>query len=373
MRQDSTPSRRLRLDAGAVSRVRETPQGGLAVEAVLTKPGVFVYYDGQGRPVREYRPPEEVFSEDALATLPNAPVTMRHHGLITTANFREFTAGHVEAGSVRREGDTVVATLIIQDAQTLADIRAGTREVSCGTLWQVDPTPGQTPEGEPYDCVQRSAQYNHVAIEPKARLGSDMRLRLDSAGDQTQERLQMRTIRIDGRDYPIDTPEQLAIAQAALAQSQSALQARLDAAQAGQSAMQARLDAAESSSVVQARVNARVALVGLAVKVDPKLKCDAMDDGAIKRAICGKVFPELKLDGKDEAYVNTLFEAACVQASRSQAREDAAAIRPGAPPVREAAASVLHEDGEEDLVEAARLRAAERRKDAWKKPIGAKA
>lgn len=359
------------MDAGAV---RTTPQGGLEVEAVLSKPGVFTYYTETGKPVREYRPPEEVFRSDALATLANIPVTNRHHGVITAENWRQFAAGHV-AGAARREGDTIVATLWIQDAQTLADIKAGRREVSLGTLWDIDPTPGRTPEGEPYDCIQRNPRYNHVAIEPKARLGSDMRLRLDGAGNQTpypipQDRPPMK-LRLDGKDYDLSTPDGLAAYQAALSAKEArfdALQAEHAQAQSALSAAQARFDAETTPAALDARVQKRAALVSTAKHFLPELRCDGLSESEIQRKVVAKAYPSLRLDGKDDVYVRTLFEGAQAQATQAQAREDAAAVRGAeAPPAPDAE---VREDGAEVVdVEAARKRMEARHKDAWKKPL----
>lgn len=325
------------------------------MDAVLTKPGVFVYYDETGKPRRELRPPEEVFRPDALATLAHAPVTNRHHGLITSENFREWAVGHV-AGEPRREGDTVVATLVIQDAETLADIRAGRREISCGTLWEIDPTPGVHPEWGPYDCIQRTARYNHVAIEPKARLGSDMRLRLDSAGHQnptTPEDPPMKfVIRIDGKEYVITDEASALVAQAAFDASLSATRARLDAATAQTSALQARLDAAQSPQAIAAAVAARSALETVAKRFE--IRCDGVLDSEVQRAVVAKAFPTLKLDGKDAVYISTLFDAA----KDSVARNDAGATRAvEAPPVggtAPATPGAVRLDGEEIDVEAAR-------------------
>lgn len=351
----------------------------MEVEAVLSKPGVFTYYTETGKPVREYRPPEEVFRADALATLANIPVTNRHHGVITSENWRQFAAGHV-AGAARREGNTIVATLWIQDAQTLSDIRAGRREISLGTLWDIDPTPGVTPGGETYDCIQRNPRYNHVAIEPQARLGSDMRLRLDGAGNQTPDKeITPMVLRLDGKDYDVSTPEGKAAYQAAL----SAKDARFDAMQADLatrtaelSATQARFDAAATPAAFDAAVKARTALVAVAKHFVPEFKCDGQDDATIQRAVVAKAYPSLKLDGKDATYIRTLFEGAQATAATAQAREDAAGARvveaPPVPGARTAppAAVEIRLDGEDEIdVEAARQRANKRNQDAWKKPL----
>jgi hypothetical protein len=72
-----------RFDIGSLSDVERTPQGGLRVKAHLTRAGVFEYETTEGKSIREYRPPEEVFAAESLATLSDAPITVEHPGMVT--------------------------------------------------------------------------------------------------------------------------------------------------------------------------------------------------------------------------------------------------------------------------------------------------
>lgn len=352
--------------------VRPTPQGGIEVEAALTRPGVFPYYTPTGERIREWRPPEEVFRPDALATLAHAPVTNRHRGMIGPDTFRKYAAGHV-AGEPRIEDGLVVATLWIQDGETLQAIQNGNQEVSCGVLWDVENVSGRTPDGEEYDCILRNPRYNHVAIEPKARLGSQVRLRLDGAGDEisTPEDQDMRTIRFDGKDYPVNTPEEVAALQAVIARAESATQARHDAAQAEVTALrtelsqaQARMDAAQTPEALDRRVRERTELIALArrASANPELRCDGVSDAELRRQVVAAVYPTIRLDGKDATYVDTLFDGARATIQANKVREDAAGARsPETPPAPrvprqdEDQDPTLREDGSVDLAEAKRL------------------
>src|SRR5204863_2060742 len=84
-----------RFDVGRLENVKKTPQGGLRSQAFVSKTGVFVYDGAKGVPIREYRPPEEVFHADSLATLPDAPITAGHPGLVSPDNFQDHAVGHV--------------------------------------------------------------------------------------------------------------------------------------------------------------------------------------------------------------------------------------------------------------------------------------
>lgn len=361
-----------RSDAGTV---RPTLNGGMEVEAVLNRPGVFTYYTEDGKAVREYRPPEEVFSDTAMSQIANLPVTNLHHGAITATNWRQFAAGHV-AGAARREGDTVVATLWIQDAKTLEDIRAGRSEISPGAFWHVDWTPGTTPEGEEYDCIQRTPRYNHVAIVPRARLGSEMRLRLDGAGNQITEPPAMK-IKVNGKEIEGESAIQAAVD--ALGTERTQLQARYDAAQAElstarteRSQLQARFDAAQTPEAVNALVAARAALISTAGHFLPELRCDALPDAEIRAKVVAKAYPTLKLDGKDETYISTLFDGAKASAAEAIAKGNARAVRAVDAPPASGHTPAIREDADEEIdLEALEAKNAARSKAAYKKPLAA--
>lgn len=199
-----------RKDSGSIGEVTRTPQGGLRVPAYLTRTGVFTYYQ-DGNPIREYRSPEEVFRADSLATLQDAPVTDLHPPvLVNPDNFQEYNRGNVQHGSIKQDGDRVEAALVIQEGVLIGAVeRRDRKEVSCGYECDIDNTPGVTPTGERFDRKQINIRYNHVAIVPHGRAGSSVALRLDSDGNQTedtQEKKAMKTIKIDGVDYPLGTP-----------------------------------------------------------------------------------------------------------------------------------------------------------------------
>ncbi len=330
LRMDSgEPEEVQRWDAATLGAVTKTPQGGIRVDAHVSRSSAILIYQTPKGPVREYCPPEELFREDSLATLAGAPVTDRHPpGLVTTRDFSVYARGHVSDSSIRRDGDKVAASLVIQDAGLIGAIeRKDRREVSAGYVCRVENTPGQTPTGERYDRIQRDRRYNHVAIVERGRAGSDVALRLDSQGNQDyganpREEKSMETIRIDGVDYPLGTEaERKAAAQAharyqtrvdaELAAARKAVDqatARADAAEATAKEVQTKLDAATDPAVLDARVEARAGLVSKARAI---LGAEAKLDGKdvdVMRACITKVRPETKLDGKSEDYVRAAFD-----------------------------------------------------------------
>ena len=153
------------------------------MEAAVARTGVLEYSDGD-RTWREYRPAEEVFAEDSVATLRGAVVTDDHpEKLVTPENFKAVTCGNAE-GAPRRDGSLVVVDLMVQDAALCELVKAGSRkEVSCGYTCEVEHSPGVTPEGEKYDAIQRRIRHNHIALLPpgEGRSGPEVSLRLDGA------------------------------------------------------------------------------------------------------------------------------------------------------------------------------------------------
>lgn len=327
----------------------------MIIPAALTRVGVFTYYKNDGTRVRELRHPDEVFDRASMATLKSATVTVGHPGLVTPANFRQVSVGHVEEEG-RQDGDFVAAPLRVNDAGTMADVRDKKLvELSCGYTCKLDATPG-TYKGQDYDVVQRGITYNHVALLPSGggRAGADVRLRLDSNSNQIEDEpasVPHAGDQVNGgpgtlianpatdphQDHTMDLAQALAkitelegklSAETARAdgavEKLNAASARLDSVDAkdaqvevlkGQrDALQVKLDAAMAPDFVDARVNARVELVALAhAHLDSKdaaYSSKGKSDHQVRVDILAKLAPSYKADGKSEAAVAGAFEMA---------------------------------------------------------------
>ena len=60
--------------AGAVT----TPEGFLLDSPIVARTGIYTYLQPDGSVRREYRPPDEVFAEDALVSFKGKPITVLH-------------------------------------------------------------------------------------------------------------------------------------------------------------------------------------------------------------------------------------------------------------------------------------------------------
>jgi hypothetical protein len=324
-----------RIEVSRLDGAKRTPQGGLRADAALTRSGVFVYHRADGSEVREWRPPEEVFKADSLSTLADAPVTKLHPAeMVNADNFGRYAKGHVNAP--RQDGDKVVASVVIQDADLIRSVERGDmREVSCGYTCRIDETPGVTPDGERFDRIQRDVSYNHVAVVPQGRAGSEIRLRLDAADnctrlDAAKETNMTKVEKIDGVEYEIGSDahkaacERRDAADKARADEASKLKAERDAAKA--ELEKARKDAAEAPAKAKAAIEARVALETNARKVlGEAAKFDGKSDEDIVAEVAKAGHPAIKFDGAEPAYVRALFDLAVANAG--SLREELSAAR----------------------------------------------
>jgi hypothetical protein len=159
-----------------------TPEGYLDVDAFLARDGLLRYSDGRATWL-ELRPRAEL--EAAADSWAHAIVTDDHPPvMVDAANAREYQRGYVISAPRIVEVDGVAylaARLRITDAELVAKILAGQRELSIGFLADVHPEPGVDASGQRYDAVQRSLAGNHVASVERGRAGPAVRVLLDSA------------------------------------------------------------------------------------------------------------------------------------------------------------------------------------------------
>jgi hypothetical protein len=341
-----------RYDRGEVRTPETTDAGFLRADAYVTRAGVFVYRDAQGRERRELRHPDEVFAPASLASLQMAPITFNHPpDVVTSENARELTVGHI-GDSVTRDDEFVKTPVLVTDAAAVKAVLDGThRETSCGYTADVIDEVG-TYDGEPYDSVQRTIRYNHVALVPRGRAGPEVRVRLD-ADSMAQVEITSSTaprasgghvlvkVRKDGVTIELEEGQaqtlQMLLEKIEAANGESAAQladmkTKLVEAQKGQSeAMQGQATAKGEADAAKAKVDALEAQlktsndparidsavrerVALETKARPVLgetvKLDGLTGRQVKALVLEKLTPGFKADTHDDAYVNGRFDAA---------------------------------------------------------------
>jgi hypothetical protein len=166
-----------------------TPEGYLLCTNVpIGRTGWMEYY-GQELPAdfnepygslcKVYRSPEELFSQTTMSSFEGKSVTNTHPSEnldITTTPMLE--RGHMQ--NIRRDGDFLIADLIVKDAGLFSEIRNNLkREVSCG----YDCSWHKIGEGK-YE--QRNIIGNHVAVVQNGRAGSKVAIHDSKPNQITQ-------------------------------------------------------------------------------------------------------------------------------------------------------------------------------------------
>ncbi len=380
--------------SGRTRNVRRTQVGGVRVDARLTRIGVLPYTLADGSVRHELRHPDEVFNTDSLATLQSAPVTNidYHRGLIGLHNWKEASLGHTE--NVRSDARYVEGELVINDAATATHVENGQlADISCGYECKLDFTPGVF-EGEHYDAIQRTIRYNHVAVLPKGRgrAGTDVGVRLDSTDALcVEEETDMKTIRMDGKDFEVGSDAHLAkideLHAVALKQATAeAVKFKADAAEELVTTKkqldeaQAKFDAKtkdaeklaadleeEKGAKGAARVRSRLKLLQRAAKFLTEEDDEEKMDGLSDREVMVKVinadanWKEEKFDGKSDDYVQALFDSV----SKSFTRAD------GIDSIVKTHKIIAHSDAGDDIVSKAEAEMKKRNAAQWQKPLRA--
>lgn len=169
----------------------DTPEGYLVCHDVpIARTGDMVYRAGElglegdpDRPVTVRRYAEDVFDPAAVASFEGKDVTAGHPAeSVSPANHAAYSKGHVQ--NVRREGEKLVADLLVKDAGLISDIKNNViREVSCGYLCSYEP------EGDHYR--QGNIRGNHVAVVPRGRAGREVAIKDQAAQEAEKGRKHM--------------------------------------------------------------------------------------------------------------------------------------------------------------------------------------
>jgi len=296
-----------------------TDEGFLRVPGRVARTGVQEYLarelglDGDPmRVVRVYRPAEEVFKPESLQSYDSADVTNTHPPQLVTADtYRQHSVGVVR-GAGRQDGEFVVVDLIVKDASAIKDIESGKCELSAGYTAVYDEESGTTPDGEPYDYVQRDIKINHVAIVERARAGAQARV-----FDHNPEEKPM-TVKVtldSGRSVEVQDEATAALLSDAferLTKQVTDAQAEADKAKATADAAAEELEAARkaaSDEAIAARVAEVATVTDAARKIAGKeFTCDSLNIVEIKRAALAVAQPKREWSDKSTAYVEAAFD-----------------------------------------------------------------
>ncbi|MGO4147936.1 DUF2213 domain-containing protein, partial [Paenarthrobacter sp. YAF11_1] len=126
----------------------------------------------QGKVVKVYRSPEEVFSPAAMASFEGKVLTDEHPPeAVVPDNATRYTRGVVQ--NVRQgsggDSDLLLADLVIYDQTLISEVQDGKREVSCGYDCVYEPFSSDGPDIDQQTYQQRQICGNHVAVVKQGR------------------------------------------------------------------------------------------------------------------------------------------------------------------------------------------------------------
>ena len=325
-----------------------------------------------------YRPAEEVFAADSLASYADADVTIEHPGdMVDAQTYKRHSVGHV-TDPATRDGEYVEASLIIKDADAIKEVESGKVELSAGYLAEYVPESGTTDSGEKYEFVQRNIRINHVALVSRARAGNAARL----YDEKPQEAAMSVTVTLDGASIEVADKSTATLIEDrfnsllkrvgdAESQASQAVAAK-DAAEAKADKLaedKAALEAKTSDEAIAERVKAvHDAQTAAAKLAGSEFSCDSLDTMEIKRAALAVVRPSIDWAQKPEQYVAAAFDMSVEQHMSEE--EDESKRKKGAKDSAAAFGADLanakpSQDGQA-TIDAAYEAALERKANAWK-------
>lgn len=335
-----------RIDAGTLARPVRRADGSLVVQARIARTGIQKYRDASYPDGwrREYRSDSEVKASAASFQL--VPFTLLHPPVMVTAeNVTQYQRG-MTGETVDFDGKWLNATIAVTARDAVDALERGMTQVSCGYECDLEMTPGVSPDGERYDCIQRHIAGNHVALVPDARAGAEAAVRMDAAIseqdpepithhkdtfmnlEQALAALAAANTKIGELTARADSAERdLKSTKSALATMEAE---RDDARQRADAAEKARKDAADAApgkARERARLegNARRVLGARCDSVDGKpaeIDLDKLDDRAVKLAVIKEVTNtdcSVDANGKPrlDEYVDARYDAALERAAQS--------------------------------------------------------
>jgi hypothetical protein len=267
-----------------------------------------------------------VFAADSMSSYGFKPVTINHPSQGVTADSWKDLAVGVVGGDVVRDGGFVKVPLALMDAKAIKAVQDGTREISMGYVCDLAFEDGVTPDGEPYQAVQRDIRINHLALVPKGRAGPHCRIGDQGFADPAPTHLKplnhgdrhmsLKTIIVDG--LPVETTDageaainllrgKLADAATVLQTANTTHTAAIAAKDAELAAKDAEIDDLKTKVVDGAALDAlaaeRADVVTKAKALDAKVVTDGKSNAEIKRAVLGDAAKD-----KSDAYVDAAFD-----------------------------------------------------------------
>lgn len=315
------------------SRTR-TPEGYLCVKGIAARTGVYQYVSteldlpGPARIVNVYKPAEELFSPESMATAIDKDVTNDHpEDLVDSTTFREVSVGH--ARGYEQDGENAVVDMIIKDQSAIDDIESGKAELSPGYTAEYVPEAGIAPDGQSYEYVQRIIKYNHFAVVDAARAGKVARI-FDHKPKGIPPMATRKVFLDSKKSRSVILDEETATvvedAVSGLMKTLDEANERADKAEAAKDEAEEKAEEAKkatSDAAIGERVKLTLDTIASASKIvknfDSKGLVSPLE---IKRAALAQLKPARDWSGKSEAYITAAFDSAEEDAKETNDEDD---------------------------------------------------
>lgn len=303
-----------------------TQEGYLVVPSKISRSGVQDYRAVEmGLTDRDpmavvvvYRPPEEVFSDESMASFHNKPITNDHPPeLIDASNSTKFSIGH-STSDIKRDGEFLIAELIITDKEVIKQIESGKIEISNGYECDIEWISGVTPDGVKYDAIQKNIVGNHIAIVSVGRAGPNCKI---SDTKTTNEGKKMAKVTINDIDYEVEGPVQQAVgvlqrqvrdAEKETEKTKEEMDEMEEKKKKEDEAHKAKLEDAlariPDPKAMDKLVVDHMAFIDAVKTVCPDIKWEGKDSATIKLEVIKELCPDRDFEGKSADFIDATFE-----------------------------------------------------------------
>lgn len=319
-------------DRAQIGGMKETQDGYLVGSLRCARTGLQSYLGSElGLPTNDvisvYRPESEVFSRESLASYANKPISDDHPPeFVTSDNWSKYGKGDI-GSDVVRDGEFVSVSYKIMDGDTIAKVKAGKSEVSMGYMAEIDFQDGVTPDGEPYQAIQKNIRINHLAIVDRGRAGKECGF-TDAQNWGTSpitkvlgdHNVDLKTLIVDGLTVETTDTGVAAIQKIAddknlvakqLADAKAEHETAINAKDAELAKKDAEIDALKAAKLSDVEIDAKVqARSDLLAKAKSVADTDftGLSDADIKKAAVVAKLGDAAIEGKTEAYIDARFD-----------------------------------------------------------------
>lgn len=306
------------LDATTTARI--CADGCLVADVKAARVGIQEYLPSEagapstftGDRVRVYRPEEEVFHRDSMASFAAAPFTIDHPSQpVTAANWRDLGVGEVN-GDVIRDGGFVRVPVIVRDSVAVEKVRTTHKQLSMGYSCTLDWTPGTTPDGQAYDAVQRQIRINHIAAVRAARGGPE--LKITDERPQQEPPAMPKTMLIDGLTVDVSNADTAMATIQTLVAARDEFKTKLADKDRELAAKDTEIADLKSKAADEATLDARADAKADLVARGKELLGDAMPDvkgkslADTRRAIVLAATKDATIADKSDDYIEARFD-----------------------------------------------------------------